>query len=386
LLFRTLILEFSMRDKAGESHMNNKNSVIKQTIDDFKHNFSREDAMKKSKRWWLGIAVIVAVFAGVFSPAAFQKADAKDLVPVRYEEVIRSVFYLPSYVALSKGFFKDEGLDVSMKTSWGSDKGTAALLSGNADIVLVGPETAVYIQKGESPEKVRIFCGLTATDGSMLVSRNKVESLDWKSLKGKTILSWRVGSMPALFLEHILRSNGLTPNKDVKIITNLAAPARHGAFASGTGDYATFFEPDVSMMETKGYGHFVTSIGREVWNVDYTVFMATQSFIAKKPRIVQAWTNAIYRAQKYSLEADPKVIAKEVVRYFPKVSVELIAQSIKRYRELSIFKTNPIVEPEAIKGLQDLLVEGRLLKEAERVKYEDIVITDFAKKAIDGSK
>jgi NitT/TauT family transport system substrate-binding protein len=315
-------------------------------------------------------------------PAVWQKANAQTLIPVRYEEVIRSVFYLPSYIALSKGFFKDEGLDVSMKTSWGSDKGTAALLSGNADIVLVGPETAVYIQKGESPEKVRIFCGLTATDGSMLVSRQNIESFDWKSLKGKTILSWRVGSMPALFLEHILRANGLNPIKDVDIISNLAAPARHGAFVSGTADFATFFEPDVSTMETNGTGHFVTSIGRQVGNIDYTVFMATQSFIAKKPEVVQAWTNAIFKAQQYALEADPQVIAKEVAQFFLKVNLDLIARSIKRYRTLNIFKTNPLVESAAIEGLQNLLVEGGLLKEQERVNYEDIVITTFAQKAM----
>ncbi len=78
-----------------------------------------------------------------------RRCAAKPLTPVRYEEVIRSIFYLPSYVALAKGYFKDEGLDVSMKTAWGSDKGVAALLSGTADIVLVGPETTVYIQNQE---------------------------------------------------------------------------------------------------------------------------------------------------------------------------------------------------------------------------------------------
>jgi NitT/TauT family transport system substrate-binding protein len=334
------------------------------------------------KRGWLGASIVTVMLAATLWPVVCQKADAKTLIPVRYEEVIRSVFYLPSYIALGKGFFKDEGLDVSMKTSWGSDKGTAALLSGNADIVLVGPETAVYIQKGESPEKVRIFCGLTATDGSMLVSRQTIESFNWKNLKGKTILSWRVGSMPALFLEHILRTNGLDPLKDVNIISNLAAPARHGAFVSGTADFATFFEPDVSMMETNGTGHFVTSIGRQVGNVDYTVFMATQSFIDKKPEVVQAWTNAIFKAQKYALEADPQVIAEEVAQFFPKVDLALIAQSIRRYRTLSIYKANPLVEPAAIKGLQDLLIEGGLLKAQERVNYDDIVITTFAQKAM----
>lgn len=335
-----------------------------------------------SRKCWLGAVAVVVMLTGALLSAMCVSADAQTLTPVRYEEVIRSVFYLPSYVALSKGYFKAEGLDVIMKTSWGSDKGIAALLSHNADIVLVGPETAVYIQNGESPEKVRIFCGLTATDGSMLVSRNKIDSFDWQMLKGKKIMSWRVGSMPALFLEHVLRANGLDPIKDVTIINNLAAPARHGAFASGASDYATFFEPDVSKMAADGTGHFVTSIGRQVGNIDYTVFMATQPFIAEKPQVVQAWTNAIFKAQKYSLEADAGVIAREVAQYFPKVELSLIAKSIERYRQLSILKASPLVEPDAIAGLQDLLVEGGLLKADNRVKYEDIVTTEFAKKAM----
>ena len=338
--------------------------------------------MIAAKLKWHGFFLAIAFLTGLMVPLSNQPAEAKKLTPVRYEEVIRSVFYLPSYVALSKGFFKDEGLDVSMKTSWGSDKGTAALLSGNADIVLVGPETAVYIQRGESPEKVRIFCGLTATDGSMLVSRKKIDSFKWKDLKGKTVMSWRVGSMPALFLEHLLRSNGLTPNKDVKIISNLAAPARHGAFVSGAGDFATFFEPDVSKMVSNGTGYYITSIGREVGNIDYTVFMATNSYIKKNPKVVQAWTNAIYKAQQYSFKTDPGVIAKEVAQFFPKVDLGLITKSIERYRKLKILKTNPLVEPAAIKGLQDLLVEGGLLKPKERAKYSDIVTTEFAKKAM----
>lgn len=326
--------------------------------------------------------VTAAVITAILIPGLIASSAAETLTPVKYEEVIRSVFYLPSYVAFSKGYFKAEGLDVSIKTSWGSDKGTAALLSGNADIVLVGPETAVYIQKGVSPEKVRIFCGLTATDGSMLISRDKVDTFEWQSLKGKTIMSWRIGSMPALFLEHILRTNGLDPKSDVNIINNLAAPARHGAFVSGKGDFATFFEPDVAKMSANGTGHFVTSIGRQVGNIDYTVFLATQSFIDNKPEVVQAWTNAILKAQRYSLETDAAVIAKEIAPFFPKIKPEFLVKSIQRYRQLSILKTSPLVEQAAIDSLQDLLIEGGLLKPEERVKYEDIVVTRFAKNAL----
>ena len=216
----------------------------------------------------------------------------------------------------------------------------------------------------------------------MLISRDKMESFDWQNLKGKTIMSWRKGSAPALFLEHILRSKGFNLQTDVTIINNIAAPARHGAFVAGKADFATFFEPDVSKMAFSKTGHFVTSIGRQVGNIDYTVFMATQSFIDKKPEVIQAWTNAIAKAQKYSLEADAAVIAGEVAPFFPKIKEEFIAQSIDRYRQLSILKSSPLVEPAAIKALQDLLVEGGLLKPEQRVNYKDIVVTRFAEKAI----
>jgi len=98
-------------------------------------------------------------------------AQPKPAVKVRYNEVVRSILYAPAYVAIAKGYFTEAGLDVSMTTAQGGDKSMAALLSGGADLALMGPETAVYVLNSDSPAKARIFCGLTATDGFMLVGR-----------------------------------------------------------------------------------------------------------------------------------------------------------------------------------------------------------------------
>src|SRR4051812_4594358 len=96
-------------------------------------------------------------------------AQSKPPVKVRYNEVVRSLMYVPAYVAITKGFFKEAGLDVSLTTAFGGDKSTAALLSGAADIALIGPETAIYVLNSDSSTKIRIFCGLTSTDGFNLV-------------------------------------------------------------------------------------------------------------------------------------------------------------------------------------------------------------------------
>src|SRR5690606_11368890 len=104
------------------------------------------------------------------------------------------------YVALDQGYFKDEGLDVSIRTSQGTDKGMAALLSGSADIVLIGPEASVYVANSESPVKTQVFAGLTATDGFLLLKREPSDTFDWSMLKGQKVMTFRPGSNPDVFL------------------------------------------------------------------------------------------------------------------------------------------------------------------------------------------
>ena len=55
-------------------------------------------------------------------------------VTVRLNEVTHSVFYAPQYVAMSQGFFADEGLDVELSNGGGADKVMTAVVSGSADI------------------------------------------------------------------------------------------------------------------------------------------------------------------------------------------------------------------------------------------------------------
>lgn len=46
----------------------------------------------------------------------------KNLTTVKLNEVVRSVFYAPMYVAINEGFFKEEGIDIKLSTGQGADK------------------------------------------------------------------------------------------------------------------------------------------------------------------------------------------------------------------------------------------------------------------------
>jgi len=73
--------------------------------------------------------------------------------------------------------------------------------------------------------------------------------------------------------------------------------------------------------------------------------------------------------------------AKRISKWFPKVKTEDIATAIDRYRKFGIWKTDPTIHPQAISSLQDILVEGGVLKANNRVAYEKVVTTRFSEKA-----
>jgi NitT/TauT family transport system substrate-binding protein len=318
-----------------------------------------------------------------FTVAAPLRARAQGKAPtkIRYSEVVRSVLYVPAYIAIAKGYFAEQGIEAEMSTAQGGDKCMAALLSEAAEIALIGPETAIYVLNSDSPTKARIFCGLTSTDGFMLVGREKVDRLDWSMLKGKQILGFRPGSTPLLFLEAALRKNGIDPQKDVKLVNNVAIPARVGSWLSGQNQYGIFIEPDAAQLELDGKAYFLASIGETVGPADYTAFMATDKFIRESPQAVQGWTNAIAKAQKWVVTAPTADIVDGVKQFFPGVNPQALAAAVDRYRRLKIWKETPAIEPSAIEKFQDVLVEGDVLTSAKRVKYADLILTEFASKA-----
>jgi NitT/TauT family transport system substrate-binding protein len=321
--------------------------------------------------------------AALLSAAAPLRAfsQSKPRVKIRYNEVVRSVLYAPAYVAIAKGMLEEAGLDVTLATAQGGDKSVAIMLSNQADIALIGPESAIYVQNSDSPVKIPIFCGLTATDGFMLLGREKVDKFEWRMLKGKEILGFRPGSTPLLYLEAAMRQNGIDPQKDVKLVNNVGIPARVGSWLAGQNQFGIFIEPDAAQLELDGKAHFMASVGETVGFADYTTFMATDKYIRENPETIQSWTNAIAKAMKWTAEAPVPDLVKTLEPFFPGVSPKAMTAAAERYRRLKIWKSSPVIEQPAMEKFQDILVQGHVLEPTKRVKFQDLVVTGFFNKA-----
>ncbi len=74
------------------------------------------------------VSILLLILALAFSCLSGCRAD-KELITIRLNEVVRSIFYAPQYVAINKGFFEEQGLRVELSTGQGADKTMTALLS-----------------------------------------------------------------------------------------------------------------------------------------------------------------------------------------------------------------------------------------------------------------
>ncbi|OLO38012.1 hypothetical protein BTR23_12745 [Alkalihalophilus pseudofirmus] len=299
---------------------------------------------------------------------------------VKVAEVTRSIFYAPLYAAISNGFFEEEGIDIDLTTTWGGDNTMTTLLSGGADIALVGAETSIYVYAQQADDPAINFAKLTATDGTFLVSREKMENFEWDDLKGSTFLGQRRGGMPQMVGEHVLKLNGIDPHRDLNLIQNIDFGNIPSAFASGTGDFVQLFEPQATMFEQEGIGHVVRSFGSESGTVPYTVFMAKKSFINKNEETIEQFTRALYRGQQWVQNQPIEEVAEAIMPYFDDTSLDIIEQVIDRYKSQGSYAPTPLLSEEAWNNLQDIMDNAGELP--QRVNYGELVNTTIANRVL----
>jgi NitT/TauT family transport system substrate-binding protein len=326
------------------------------------------------KKKWLKVSFsLVFVFILMFAMSACGKDKVQK---IKVAEVTHSIFYTPQYVALEKGFFEEEGLVVEVTTVPGGDKTMTALLSGGVDIALVGSETSIYVYAQEANDPAINFAQLTQTDGTFLVSREKIDNFTWDQLKGSTFLGQRKGGMPQMVGEFVLKKHGINPQQDLELIQNVDFANIAPAFSSGTGDFVQLFEPTASVFEKEGKGHIVASFGEESGHVPYTTFMTKQSYLKENSETIEKFTRAIYKAQQWVEENSAEDIAKAIQPHFPDTDLELIATVVDRYKSQGSFATNPILDEEEWNNLQNIMDEAGELP--SQVDHETLVNTKIA--------
>lgn len=187
--------------------------------------------MKKLIISFVILFALIAVVGCMFY-AKTQNSNDTEMKTVALSEVTRSIFYAPQYVALSQGFFEEEGLKIELTTAQGADAVMTSVLANQSDIGFAGPEASIYVYNEGKEDYTEVFAQLTKRDGSFLVSRKENPNFKWQDVKGATIIPGRKGGVPYMTLEYVLKKYGINPKADVSLDDSISFDLMAGAFSS----------------------------------------------------------------------------------------------------------------------------------------------------------
>ncbi len=336
--------------------------------------------MKKKITICVVILVIVAIISGIVAIKNNSERKEERTTKIKVSEVTRSVFYSPQYVAINNGYFKDYGMEIDLTTGQGADAVMTSVLSNEVQIGFAGPEASIYVYNEGKEDYTQVFAQLTKRDGSFLVSKEKIENFDWNMLKGKTVIPGRKGGVPYMTLEYVIKQHGLTPGKDLTLDDSIKFDLMASAFTSGDADYVTLFEPTASNIQNMKKGYIVASVGKESGEIPYTAYFAKKSYIEKNEELIQNFTNAVYKGQKWVKEHTAKEIAEAIQNFFPDTDLELLATAIQSYKDIDAWNEIPVLKQESFDKLQEVMsLAGELTQKAP---YDKIVINKYAENAI----
>ena len=328
----------------------------------------------------LAVLVLIVIVVGIVILEKNKSSNQGNSKLIKVNEVTRSVFYAPQYVAINNEYFKENGIEIELTTGQGADAVMTAVLSNQCDIGFAGPEASIYVYNEGKEDYTQVFAQMTKKDGSFLVARNNTNNFSWQDLKGKTVIPGRKGGVPYMTLEYVLKKNGINPQTDATLDDSIKFDLMAGAFASGNADYVTLFEPTASLTEKEGKGYIVASVGEEAGEIPYTAYFAKKSYIANNEKTIEDFTKAIYKGQQWVKEHSSKEIAEVIQNFFPGTDVDMLATAIQSYKDIDSWNDTPVLKEEAFNRLQEVMTMAGELK--EQAPYEKIVNNTYAEKVI----
>lgn len=318
------------------------------------------------------LSLMVALTVTVFNTRLAEAGTA--LKPVTIAQFGHVFLYMPLYVALKKGFFKEEGLDVKLVSTGGDEKTFTAVVTGNAQFGVSDPTfTAIARQRGQGG---KVVAGIVrGVPFWVLTFKKDIKNFDApEGFKGHRIAAYTAPSTSYAVMKKILQNGG--KKIDAKII--------QGAFGTlipmvkaNQADMAMDIEPMVSIAVGEG-AHIVNSPAASLGDFAFTGMTVSDTYLKKNPEEIQRAVNAVAKAMKF-IQNDFEGTYKIACAEFPEVKPQVVKEALKRLISQGTIPANPLLPEKAWmsaislrKEIGDLTTSGA---------YQENVDMKFAQKA-----
>ena len=290
--------------------------------------------MREKHLWNGAFGALAAILATTSALPAC--AQTKPLTKVVFTlDFIPLGRHAPWYAAIAEGFYKDEGLDVSIIPGQGGAESIQAVASGTATLGFMGvPEVALARAGGAKVRLVAVNYQKAPIAVFSLKSGADVDSV--KKLQGLTLGSGS-GSFTPKILAGFMAQNGLD-SKTLKV-ANIAPPARASALLTKKVPSIEFYlmsQPGLEAGAKSAGETLVTYVpgdhGLELYSNGIGV---TDDYLAKHPDVVKGFVRASLKGWKFTLE-HPDKAAEDEIKFIPSLKPEQVKAEIAIIRELAV--------------------------------------------------
>ena len=201
--------------------------------------------------------------------------------------------YVPLYVAIEKGFFKEAGFDLEHKIFSGSTEADAAFgakkLQGISNVT---SEAVSLLSKGQDYRIIQVAD--TSLGGDGILARNSVA--DITDFKDKEV-AVELNGVSHFFLLQVLKEAGLS-DKDIKI-NNLTPDAAAAAYQADRVDIAVTYSPFLKQAnDAQADGRIIYDTSKMPTAI-VDVFMFEPEFVSSNSDAAQAYVNGIFKGQEF---------------------------------------------------------------------------------------
>ncbi|ARF53939.1 ABC transporter substrate-binding protein [Streptomyces gilvosporeus] len=312
-------------------------------------------------------------------------ADAKDGSIKIMVGGLDKVIYLPARLTQQLGYFKDEGLDVTLLTEPAGVQATTSLVSGDVQGVVGFYDHTLDLQaKGKQVESV---VQLAHAPGEVeVVSRKAAGDLTSpKDFKGKKLGVTGLGSSTDFLTKYLAVKNGVPTNSFTPVAVG-AGQTFLSALQQGSIQGGMTTDPTVAQIVNKNLGKVLIDMrtpegSRQALGGPYpssSLYMNTD-WVNSHKETVQKLTNALVRTLKWMSTHTPEQIAAKMPADYAQGGKQLYAQAIKD--TLPMFTKDGVMPADGPATVERVLKSFNPNLKNATVDLKKTYTTEFAKKA-----
>ena len=335
--------------------------------------------MTKLSRLTLGAALLALA-------ALAQAQGALEKIKVHIAVGGKSAFYyLPLTIADQLGYFKAEGLDITISDFAGGSQALRAVVGGSADVVSGAYEHTISLQGKKQHFQAFVLQGRLPQISMGVATAKAANYKSPKDLKGMKIGVSAPGSSTNNLVNQMLGKGGLQKS-DVSIVGVGLGAGAIAAIKSGQIDAISNTDPVMTKLEQDGAVKIIadtrTLKGTEaVWGAPLPAgcLYAPVEFIKKYPNTVQALANAIVRADKWLATATPQDILKTVPESYLLGDKALYLFSYGKIKEA--LSLDGMISDVGAKATLKALAAFDSQVKPDEIKLSETYTNEFAKRA-----